>query len=201
MGDVPPELAGHPDRIRWNQRYASAPEADFAARPLAQRALSLAPAGPVLELACGPSGSALLAAASGRRVTAVDVSDAALHALAAEARRRDLEPLITLVQADLASWRGERQGYALVMCTGYWDRAAFRAGADAVGPAGIIAWEAFTTQVRQARPSFPLSWCMRDGEPAGLLPDGLAVLDCHDDGTRRQFIARRMVAGSVHADS
>ena len=201
MGDVPPGLAGHPDRIRWNQRYASRPEPDFAARPLAERVLALAPAGPVLELACGPSGSALLAAASGRLVTAVDVSDAALEALGAEARRRDLDGRITLVQADLTTWRAERERYALVLCTGYWDQAAFRAGADAVVPGGLIAWQAFTTQVRVQRPSFPLSWCMREGEPAGLLPGGFEVLSCDDEGTRRQFTARRALTATVRAGS
>ena len=46
-------------------------------------ALSLPlPDGPVADLACGASGSALLAAAAGRLVTAVDVSEVALGLLA-----------------------------------------------------------------------------------------------------------------------
>ena len=191
MGEIPPELAAHPDRIRWNDKYVGRPAPDFVARPLAERALALAPPGPVLELACGPSGSALLAAASGRRVTAVDLSDAALRALAAEARRRGVANRIALVHADLAAWRAEPASYALVLCTGYWQREVFRAGAEAVAPGGVIAWEAFTTRVRLDRPTFTLAWCMRDGEPAAQLPDGFEVLDCHDEGSRRQFIARR----------
>ena len=43
------------------------------------------PDGPVADLACGASGTALLAAAHGRRVTAVDVSEVALGMLGAEA--------------------------------------------------------------------------------------------------------------------
>ena len=191
MGSIPPELAGHPDRVRWNERYASRPPPDFAVQPLAERVLPLAPLGPVLELACGPSGSALLAAASGRPVTAVDISDGALAALGAEARRRGVADRITLVQADLTGWRADLDSYALVLCTGYWERAVFRAGVRAVGPGGIIAWQAFTTAERLTRPSFPLTWCMRDGEPGTLLPPGFEVLDSRDEGTRRQFIARR----------
>ena len=201
MGDVPPDLAGHPDRIRWNERYATRSAPDFVPRPLAERVLLLAPPGPVLELACGASGSALLAAASGRQVTAVDVSDAALRALAAQACRRGLDDLITPVQADLTAWRAEREGYALVLCTGYWNRSAFRSGADAVAPGGIVAWEAFTTRVRLTRPSFPLSRCMRDDEPGALLPTGFEVVDSRDEETRRQFIARRTAPGSVRAGS
>src|SRR5215831_11125438 len=84
-------LAGHPDRVRWNARYESRRPVSFEPHPLAAAALSLRlPDGPVADLACGPSGSALLAAAAGRRVTAVDISEVALDLLAAEAGRRGL---------------------------------------------------------------------------------------------------------------
>jgi hypothetical protein len=57
-------LAGHPDRLRWNARYRGNFVPSFRPHPLAERALALGlPAGPVLDLACGPSGSALLLAA------------------------------------------------------------------------------------------------------------------------------------------
>src|SRR5262245_39828709 len=106
MHPVPPELAGHPDRLRWNARYSDGFTPSFTPHPLAQEALALPmPDGPVLELACGPSGSTLLAAAAGRPVTAVDASDVALGMLAGEAGRRGLDCLVTLVQADLGTWR------------------------------------------------------------------------------------------------
>jgi len=94
--------------------------------PLARRALALElPDGPVADLACGPSGSALLAARGGRRVTAVDVSEVALDLLGRAARQDGVADLITLVHADLAGWRPEPGRYALVLCTGFWDRAVF----------------------------------------------------------------------------
>ena len=63
MGGGPGGLAGHQDRMRWNARYGSDFEPSFEPHPLAVRALSLRlPDGPVADLACGPSGSALLAA-------------------------------------------------------------------------------------------------------------------------------------------
>ena len=107
MARVPPELAGNPDRLRWNDRYASGGYApSFAPHPLAELALGMPlVSGPVLDLACGPSGSALFAAGLGRSVTAVDVSEVALGLLVAEARRRQLDQLISVVQADLATWQ------------------------------------------------------------------------------------------------
>ena len=100
------------------------------------------PHGQVLDLASGPSGSALFAAAAGRRVTAVDISDSALGLLAAEAARRGLLAEISLVQADLTAWRPPPDSYAVVLCTGYWDRDLFPAAANAVAEAGLLGWEA-----------------------------------------------------------
>lgn len=157
------------------------------------------PDGPVLDLASGPSGSALLAAAAGRRVTAVDASDVALGLLGEEARRRQLTDLISLVHADLGAWRPQPAGYSLVLCTGYWDRGVFAAATGAVAADGLLGWEAFTADARRARPSMPAAWCLGPGEPASLLPASFAVLSQRDlpdnqAGARRQLLARRLAA-------
>jgi SAM-dependent methyltransferase len=183
VGEIPARAAEHPDRLRWNAKYAR--RTVGGPHPLAVRALSLAlPEGPVLDLACGPSGSALLAAESGRAVTAVDISDVALDLLAGEARRRGLDERVTVVRADLAgrdadpaAWAPKGRGYALVLCTGFWDRAVFAAAVGVVAAGGLLAWEAFTTEARRVRPGLPSAWCLRPGEPASLLPDGFTVLD------------------------
>ncbi|MDL4817769.1 class I SAM-dependent DNA methyltransferase [Actinomadura opuntiae] len=200
---VPAELAGHPDRLRWNAKYESAPEPSFAPHPLAVRALEAAPGGalpdgPVLDLACGQSGSALLAAREGRRVTAVDVSEVALGRLGAQARRRGLDGLITLVQQDLGAWRPGAARYALVLCTGFWDRAVFGRAAAAVAPGGLLAWEALTARARAGRDTPPADWCVGEGEPASLLPGGFAVLEQDDvpGGRKRRLLARAPAAVS-----
>ncbi|NKZ02902.1 class I SAM-dependent methyltransferase [Actinomadura latina] len=188
-----PELAEHPDRLRWNSKYGDAPEPSHV-HPLMERALALGfPDGGVLDLASGPSGSALSAAGAGRRVTAVDISEVALDRLGAEARRRGLDSLITLVHADLGRWRPAPDGYALVLCTGFWDRAVFGRAAGAVLPGGLLGWEAFTEDVRRDRPRIPAEWCLAPGEPAALLPPGFTVLDQSDVPAtgKRRLLARR----------
>jgi SAM-dependent methyltransferase len=194
-----PELADHPDRLRWNARYSGGYVPSFTPHPLAVRALELPlPPGGVLELACGPSGSALAAAEAGRPVTAVDAADAALGLLAAEASRRGLSGLIELVHADLASWRPEPDLFALVLCTGYWDRAVFAAAALAAKPGGALAWEAFTAAARRDRPELPAHWCLRPGEPATLLRAGYDLLinepADQERGRKWQLLARRAAA-------
>jgi hypothetical protein len=154
------------------------------------------PEGPVLELASGPSGSALLAAASGRPVTAVDASDVALRLLGEEAERRGLCAFVTIVHADLGQWGPEGEEYSLVLAIGFWERAVFAAAAQAVARGGLIAWEALTEQAREVRHQLPAEWCVGAGEPASLLPAGYAVIDQSDVADapvpRRRLLARRV---------
>jgi len=181
------------------------PGTSFAPHPLAVSALAVPPPdGPVADLACGPSGAALRAAAAGREVTAVDISDVALSLLGAEASRRGLRDRITLVQADLREWCPAGAGYALVLCTGYWDRAVFVTAVAAVAPGGLLAWEAFTAGARRARPGLCPQWCLAGGEPVSLLGAGFEILDARDlpdggRGPKRAMLARRLAAPHARA--
>ena len=199
MVRVSAELAGNSDRLRWNAKYAAGFGAAFAAHPVAVDVLSMRlPPGPMLELACGLSGGVLLAAAAGRPVVAVDASDVALGLLEAEASSRGLGDLVTLVHADLVKWHPEPAGYALVVCTGYWDRAVFPGAVDAVMPGGSLGWEALTIAARRERPSLPEDWCVRDGEPASLLPASWEVNAQYEpqsgNGSTRRLLATRRSA-------
>ena len=191
----------HADREKWNTRYRDADfTASFLPHPLAERALALSlPAGPVLDLASGPSGSVLLAAAAGRPSVAVDISDMALTLLSAQARTRQPGGQLAIVQADLETWRPRPASCALVLCTGFWDIDLFAAATRAVLPGGVLAWEALTTGALGSRPGMPARWCLRPGEPASLLPPGYRVLDEEDlpacgPATRRRMLARRQSA-------
>jgi SAM-dependent methyltransferase len=187
----------HPDRIRWNAKYGAGFVPSFRPNPLATRALALdLPDGPVADLACGPSGAALLAAEQGRRVTAVDVSEVALGLLGAEASRRGLGHLITLVHADLSGWAPEPRSHALILATGFWDPATFAAAAAAVADGGLLAWEALTAEARRRHPDLPPEFCAGPGEPASLLPPGFGVLDQSEvpGRARRRLLARRAPA-------
>jgi SAM-dependent methyltransferase len=191
-------LAEHPDRLRWNGKYGPGYAASFVPHPLAAEALSMGlPDGPVADLACGPSGSALLAAGTGRPVIAVDISDIALGLLDREARRRGLSGLITVKHADLGTLQLPPRHFAVVLCTGFWDRAVFAGAAESVAPGGVLGWEAFTAEARHVRPKLCADWCLAPEEPASLLPAGFEVASTRDlpdneRGTKRRLLARRV---------
>ncbi|OLT38476.1 hypothetical protein BJF85_08995 [Saccharomonospora sp. CUA-673] len=190
-----PDAAGDPDadRARWNGRYRDR-EPSFAPHPLLDRIADVAgelPAGPVLELACGPSGSALALAAGGRDVTAVDVSDVALEQLRAEAERRGLGARITCVRADaceaLETVEAGGAGWACVLSTLFWDPGAFAAAADAVTPGGVLAWEA----LRLPGGAAPHPYRIPHGTLAERLPAGFTVLEQQATETTTGVLARR----------
>jgi hypothetical protein len=204
MGGSVPGMFGD-DRQRWNARYGGGFVPSFQAHPLAGRALLLPlPSGPVLDLASGPSGGVLLAAATGRPSVAVDVSDVALGLLAREAARRLVAGPVAAVQADLTTWQPRPGSCALVLCTGYWDPDLFPGAALAVLPGGLLGWEAFTTEALLVRPGMPVQWCLGAGEPASLLPSGYDILSQEDvpdsgSGARRRILARRTATASPGA--
>jgi SAM-dependent methyltransferase len=130
------------DAARWNARYAARPPT-FEPHPLVAEALAAGlPGGPVLELACGRSGSALTLARQGRRVIAVDVADVGLRQLRAEAERRGLAHRVCCVQADLGAGVPVRGAFALVLTTLFWDPDVYRLARRFVAPGGLLGWEA-----------------------------------------------------------
>ena len=124
----------------------------------------------------------------------------ALDLLAAAARRDGVADLITLVHADLRTWQPVPGQYALVLCTGYWDRAVFGPAARAVAPGGVLAWEAYPAAARARKPSLRPEWCLAPAEPASLLPPGFQVTEPpnglkSEHAVRRSLLARRLRSG------
>lgn len=193
-----PEIpTDHPDRVKWNDRYAMASThgAEFGAGPWLEDVIgSGLPKGPVLELACGLSGAALVFAALGRQVTAVDVSDVALRRLGEEGHRRGVLDRLTVVHADLTTWTTADAVYALVMCRFFWDAAVFGQACAAVAPGGLLVWEG-PVLTEPPTSHVPAKWCLKEREPACLLSAEFSVLrqveNVASKGVSRRIIARR----------
>lgn len=196
---VPVALRRHPDRLRWNRRYRSEPPA-FIAHPLAHAAVAAGlPDGPVLELASGRSGSALMLAKTGRQVLAVDISDVALSQLSAEAERCGVSANIECVLADIASYDPGEQRFALALATYFWDATAFAAACRAVMPGGLLGWDSLARPPADEHGHLP--WRIAHGELSARLPARFTVLDEQliVTGTKRstRLLARAVPAAPV----
>ncbi|HXY23413.1 MAG TPA: class I SAM-dependent methyltransferase [Candidatus Acidoferrum sp.] len=144
----------------WDEKHRLAAE-DPAAEPagILRELLPLVPAGPALDLACGTGRNALFLAESGRHVTAVDWSAAALHVLASRALEkkipvRRIERLeavkhpqgsgIELLQADLEKITLPKESYDAIVCVRYLQRTLFPQICRALRPGGLLLYETYT---------------------------------------------------------
>lgn len=120
--------------------------------------------GRALDVACGRGRHALLLAAAGFEVHAVDRDEAALAALDATARRLGLP--VTVERVDLETGRpdlGDR-AYALVTVFHYLHRPLFPALVAAIAPRGLLLYETFTVdQAQLGRPTNP-AFLLEHGE-------------------------------------
>src|ERR1051326_8575415 len=141
----------------WDEKYRA--EGDAAASEAAgfvQELLPLLPLGPALDVACGLGRHALLVAARGQAVTAVDQSGAALEILGRRGRAlgysvasmdhwsASRRPVIRLWQADLEQIALPTEAFALILCVNYLQRSLFAQMERALIAGGVLLFETFT---------------------------------------------------------
>jgi SAM-dependent methyltransferase len=141
----------------WDEKYRA--EGDAAASEAAgfvQELLPLLPLGPALDVACGLGRHALLVAARGQAVTAVDQSGAALEILGRRGRAlgysvasmdhwsASRRPGIRLWQADLEQIALPAEAFALILYVNYLQRSLFAQMERALIAGGMLLFETFT---------------------------------------------------------
>ena len=145
--------------IEWDARHREAaqnPPAEAAG--IVSEWLPLLPRGPALDLACGTGRHALLLAALGIAVTAVDWSGTALDILENRARRAKLPVSradaasmaesgsrgIRLIQANLEELNFSDHSFSLILCFHYLQRSLFPQIVRALRPGGLLLFETYT---------------------------------------------------------
>jgi len=144
----------------WNAKHRLASEAPPPEpASIVRELLSLLPAGPALDIACGTGRHALLLAERGQHVTAIDFSTVALDILEVRARdtrvpvrrsksfreaMRSFRGGLELMQADLQRTEFPERCYDLILCIQYLQRSLFRQMARALRPDGVLLMETFT---------------------------------------------------------
>lgn len=131
----------------------------------------------VLDVAAGRGRHALLFAASGFTVTAVDRDLDALAELRASAEALDLRVETRVVDLEAGDYTFAPEQWDIVIVTRYLHRPLFAALREAVAPGGVLVYETFTTAQRDepTGPSCP-DFLLEPGELTGLVAP-LEVVD------------------------
>lgn len=147
-----------------------------------------------LDLACGSGRHALLLAAYGYRVTAVDYSHAAVARVAAVSRSRRLA--VDCLVADVTQWPLPPARYDLIVVVDFLERALFPALRVAVAPGGALIMETFLHgHERFGRPTNP-DFLLRPRELTDVFGDW-NVRDAYEGETTTAAGAPAMRAGIV----
>jgi len=147
------------DIAKWDARHRAAEESPAEPASIVLELLPLLPQGPALDLACGTGRHALLLAAQGRNVTAVDASGAALGILEERCcagavpvsrvpelneARRAAGAGVQLVQEDLERAQLPAASFDLILCVHYLQRSLFAQMERALRPGGMLLFETYT---------------------------------------------------------
>jgi len=170
-----------------------------APSPWVARWLRAAPAGEVLDLACGRGRHARLAAALGHPVLALDRDPAAL----AEAAGPGIATRCADLEGEGAAWPFAPGRFAAVVVTNYLHRPLFGHLAAALAPGGMLIYETFALGNEAfGKPSNP-AFLLAPGELfERVRAHGLHVLAYEDGIVTRARTARvqRIAAAAPGAD-
>jgi SAM-dependent methyltransferase len=143
----------------WDAKYKVAADAPAEPASIVRELLPLLPRGPALDLACGAGRHALLLAARGQHVSAVDWSSVALEILEARghagripvhristlhASQRSTHAGIDLFQTDLESIKLPQHSFGLILCIQYLQHSLYPQISHALCPGGMLLFETFT---------------------------------------------------------
>lgn len=174
----------------WDAKYKLAAETPLPAEPasIVCELLPLLPVGPALDIACGTGRHAILLAARGQHVTAVDFSGVALDTLKARAQgmhvpvqqtksflptpKRHLRGRLELMQADLEHVHLPECCFDLIVCIQYLQRSLFSQMTRALRPNGVLLMETFTSAQLEfsGGPRNP-AYLLETGELRDAFPD------------------------------
>lgn len=146
---------------------------------------------PVLDVAAGRGRHALLLAAAGWPVTAVDKDAEKMQALLRVARRLDWPVTVEVRDLEAGSVDFGAGRYGVVLVTNYLHRPLFPALVDALQPGGVLVYETFTlAQAARGKPTNP-DFLLEPGE----LPTRVAPLVV--ERQREGEVDGRMIASVV----
>lgn len=154
----------NPDIVRWNEKYRAASEAAFAQPDglLVEHQALLVNDACALDVACGAGANAIFAAQHGCRVVGVDASLQGLRIAAQRAKAKALA--LSLVNADLETWRPPPERFDLVMVFRYLDRALLPSLQSTIRPGGVMIYKTYNRNFLEQKPGMNPRYLLQPGE-------------------------------------
>jgi 2-polyprenyl-3-methyl-5-hydroxy-6-metoxy-1,4-benzoquinol methylase len=166
----------HPDRARWNEKYAAARPG--RANPRLIEEVSSLPPGLACDISMGVGHNARWLCEAGWRVLGVEISDLAL--MQAQRHLERFPETSMLVQADATHVALRPGTFDLVVCTYYLERRIVPFICSLPRPGGRIFFETYDSNHLRYVPDFPEEYCLINGEGARLF-SGFEIRQKHID--------------------
>lgn len=141
------------DKRKWNQKYSAMIE-QGQSPSVNPRLMEWTPSltgGICLDLACGLGGNSLYLAEKGYQVSAVDISEIAIHYLNHAAKQQQLDVVGKVI--DLDEFKLPNDCYDLIVITFFLDRRLFTEIKRAVKPGGLVFMETYYNSPLNTKPS------------------------------------------------
>lgn len=178
-------------REKWNRRFADATEPNLAAEVLSANLHLLPKAGQALDLACGLGGNALLLAAQGLAVDALDASDVALEKLAAFANASKVQ--VNPLRQNLETTALPEKQYDVIVCSHYLHRPLCKEMMARLATAGLLFYQTFTVNTAAGQGPSTQAYLLQVNELVELFSP-LQLIYYREEGTLGQRHASRNTA-------
>ena len=129
-----------------------------------------------LDLACGSGRNSIFLAECGFDVDALDIAEAAIKALDAEAKQKNLLSKINTLLVDLDTYEIQEETYDIIVMTNYLDRAILESAKNALKKDGILFVETYMLSDENEKKQSNLDNLLKSQELKNMLDDSWQIL-------------------------
>lgn len=185
------------DRIRWDARWQSRSDKSVKPHPILQilqelvdQDTLLSPTGLALDMACGRGQNSILLAGIGFQVVGVDISQVALDAASAEARKQGLSTKTRFELVDLDDFSLPPDSYDLICVTRFLDRRLLSEIGASVKAEGLVVYATRHVGALKVFPDAKINYLLEKEELLEYFP-GWQVFHYHEGPVEAELIARK----------
>ncbi|MGB6018764.1 MAG: methyltransferase domain-containing protein [Sulfurimonadaceae bacterium] len=166
------------DRQKWDEKYIKKSELlrPREASENIKKFVEKSTGAKALDLACGAGRNTIYLAKHGYEVDALDIAEAALDALAAEAHREEVTSLVNARLADLDTFTPATETYELIIMMNYLDRGLIVRAQEGLKREGLFIVETYMDDEGNEKKDSNVENLLKKEELKTLFGEGYDVL-------------------------